>query len=295
MSSQEVQSGFVECDAGLRLKWEAIGSGPTLICCNGVGVSTFFWKYVVEHFSNNYQVVLWDYRGHGASEQPAGPTDCELSIESAARDLGLVADAVGSEEAVILGHSMGCQVALERYHQAPDRVAGLGLMFGSAGRVLETFFDRSSSIRVHKLLTRVTDRVGPRANDIVRALMRSPIAWPVTRRLRMVDPLYARREDFLPYLDHLGVIDTRLFLHMVEEAHSHDAFPWLSEVEVPTLVIAAENDKFTPMHVSERMVDALPQGELMVLADGSHAAIIEQPDTINHRLERFLDEIEFSP
>jgi pimeloyl-ACP methyl ester carboxylesterase len=293
LMSPNPRTGFVECDAGLRLWWQSVGSGPTLICCNGVGVSTFFWKYVVEHFSPHYQVVLWDYRGHGQSEQPTDLDSVELSIEASARDLGLVAEAVGAKNAVLLGHSMGCQVALERYHQAPDSVSGLALLFGSAGRVLETFFDRSSSVKIHQAVMAAADRLGPRANKIMRALTRSPVAWSVTRRLRMVDPDYTRREDFQPYLDHLGVIDSRLFLHMVQEANRHDAFSWLSEVAAPTLIIAGENDKFTPLHVSERMVSELPRGEIMVLADGTHAAIIEQPETINHRLGRFLSEISF--
>ncbi len=290
MSPPSTKHGLVECDAGLRLYWEAWGTGPAIICCNGVGVSTFFWKYVVEHFSPNYQVVLWDYRGHGKSEAPSSIPDCDLSIQACARDLGRVMEALELKDAVLLGHSMGCQVALERYHQDPRSVQGLGLFLGSAGRVLETFFDTNKSVRIHGLLRRLVNRMGPRANELVRPLMRSPAAWPFTTRAHLVDPDYASREDFQPYLDHLQVIDTRLFLEMVGQAHNHDAFPWLHEVQSPTLVVAAENDRFTPMHVSERMVGSLPNAEIMVLADGSHAAIIEQPQTINHRLERFFDE-----
>ena len=69
----------------------------------------------------------------------------------------------------------------------------------------------------------------------------------------------------------------------------HDLTEFLPSCERPVLVIAGENDLFTPLHRSERMADLLPNSELFVLAEGSHAAIVEYPDTINRRIERFLD------
>ncbi len=44
------------------------------------------------------------------------------------------------------------------------------------------------------------------------------------------------------------------------------------------------------MWCSEKMVEDTPDAELLVLADASHAALIEQPETINHRIERFIAE-----
>ena len=277
-------------EGGLRLYWRATGSGPTLICCNGVGVSTFFWKYVVEQFSDRFQVVVWDYRGHGRSDSPLHPDASDLSIGACARDLGLVQDAVGSDTAVLLGHSMGCQVILERAVQRPSRVAGLVPMLGSAGKVLDTFYDSPRSAQVFKLLYATSELLGDRVNSFIRPLMKTPLAWRVAQRAKMVDPYYMTKDDFAPYLDHMGSIDTRLFLAMVAKAHEHDAFPHLPDIEAPTLIVAAENDDFTPLWLSEKMVAELPNAELIVLADGSHAALMEQPHTINHRVERFLSE-----
>ena len=287
----EMRSGFCQTDDGHHLFWQAAGSGPdTLICCNGVGVSTFFWKYVVQHFSSTHQVVVWDYRGHGRSDRPSDIAGLDLSIPTTARDLGRIMDAVGCEKAVLFGHSMGCQVALERTLQAPETVMGLVLMQGSAGRVLETFYDSQYSRGTIKTIARIANRLGDRVNRIARPLVRSPFAWSVTRRIRAVDPFYTSREDFEPYLEHLADLDLRLFLSMVQEADKHDAFPHLGEIQAPCLVIAAERDDFTPLWLSERMARELPNAELLVLADGSHAALIEQPETINHRVDRFFQQ-----
>src|SRR2546429_9709616 len=59
--------------------------GLPIVCCNGIGVSTFFWKYVERHFAPERPVILWDYRGHGQSGHP--PTLDNLTIEQNADDL----------------------------------------------------------------------------------------------------------------------------------------------------------------------------------------------------------------
>jgi 3-oxoadipate enol-lactonase len=100
-----------------------------IVCSNGVGVSTFFWDYVGEYFSKTHRVVIWDYRGHGASGRPADART--MTMSSLADDLARVLDANGIERAVLLGHSMGCQVILEFARLFPDRVLGLVPMLGS--------------------------------------------------------------------------------------------------------------------------------------------------------------------
>src|SRR5882672_6638931 len=100
-----------------------------IVCSNGVGVSTFFWDYVGEYFARDHRVIIWDYRGHGASGRPSDPTT--LTMAAIADDLARVLDANGVERAVHLGHSMGCQVILEFQRLFPDRVSGLVPMLGA--------------------------------------------------------------------------------------------------------------------------------------------------------------------
>lgn len=194
------------------------------------------------------------------------------------------------EPAVAIGHSMGCQVVLELRRRHPERVRALVLMLGTAGRALETFFDNPNSPRVMRTVDRIARLIGPRINNIVHPWLESPLAWVVATRMQLVDPYYTRREDLEPYLEHLNSLDLRVFLRSVLAINDHDAWGLLPEIERPVLVVAAENDQFTPMWCSEKVAATAPGAELMVLADASHAALIEQPETINHRVERFLRE-----
>ncbi|MFN7135022.1 MAG: alpha/beta fold hydrolase, partial [Myxococcales bacterium] len=97
-----------------------------------------------------------------------------------------------------------------------------------------------------------------------------------------------RRDDFMPYFHHLGVMDPVVFLRTLASAAAHSAWDDLPGIRVPTLIIAGERDRFTPMWLSERMHGAIPGSELLVVPSGSHTAPIELPELIALRIERFL-------
>ncbi|MCO4743460.1 MAG: alpha/beta hydrolase [Proteobacteria bacterium] len=284
-----IQSGFAQTDDGLGLYWRSVGEGPPIVCCNGVGVSTFFFKYVVRHFRKNFRVIVWDYRGHGLSGTPADVRGSDLSVEQNARDLALVLDTAGvSEPAILMGHSMGCQVILEFAKQQPARVAALVPMFGTFSRPLDSFMDSPYSRRAFSILNAVAKIGGRNTARMMRPIYASPLSFAVGRGTGLVDKYYCQRRDLENYLDHMVHLDPHVFLRMCELMADHDLTDFLPTCDAPTLVIAGENDLFTPLHRSEKMAELLPFSELFILAEGSHAAIVEYPDTINRRVERFL-------
>ena len=287
-----VRTGFATTDDGLQLHWRAVGQGPPIACCNGVGVGTFFWKYFTRAFADRFTVVTWDYRGHGRSDRRIDPREMDLGVPRHADDLAAVLGAVcgRAESALLVGHSMGCQVALETRRRHPDLCAGLVLILGTAGKALETFYDSDRSPAFFRLAHRFVFAFGNASNEIVRPLLESPLAWFVARRMKLVDPFYAPREDMLAYMHHLATLDLPMFIETVVRTNDHDAWDLLPAIDRPLLVIAAENDKFTPLHISRRIQQQVPGSDLLVLADASHAALIEQPDTINRRVARFLEE-----
>ena len=263
----------------------------TLVCCNGVGVSTFFWKYIVEHYRQRFQVMLWDYRGHGRSGSPVDIERADLTVERSAEDLQCVLDAAGIQTPIVLlGHSMGVQVILEYYRRYPDVVRALVPMFGTYGRPLDSFMGLRHARRAARYLSRAILLGGKRSSRLLHPITASPLAYAIGRRTGLVDRYYANRSDVHKYLEHLNKMDPRVFARMVDLIADHDLEPFLPEIDVPTLVFGADQDLFTPLECSLKMARDIPNAELLVLADGSHAAIVEYPDTINRRLDRFLAE-----
>lgn len=70
----------------------------------------------------------------------------------------------------------------------------------------------------------------------------------------------------------------------------HSAEDVLEKVKVPTLVIAGERDIFTPLWLSEEMADRIPGAQLLIIPQGSHAALVEQPQLLCLAVEKFLRE-----
>jgi pimeloyl-ACP methyl ester carboxylesterase len=294
-------TGFARADDGLELYWRVTGpddpSAPAIVCCNGVGVSTFFFKYVVDHFRDRYRVVTWDYRGHGRSAPPPEPVDdADLSIARCSADLACVLAAAGvTAPPLLVGHSMGCQVILDyavRHGAGGSGVGVRGLvpMFGTFGRPLDTFLDSKWSKPAFGVLHRLARAGGKAGARALLPLYDSPVAFAFGGLTGLMDRHYAGRADIDKYLEHLAALDPRVFLRMVSQAAEHTVEPHLGTLRVPTLVVAGERDLFTPLHRSYFMANQIPGAELLVLADGSHAAIVEHPDAINLRIERFLAE-----
>lgn len=286
-----VRTGFAHTDDGFQLYWRAVGEGPPLICCNGVGVSTFFFKYIAAHFSDRFQVVLWDYRGHGRSTSPSNPESADLSIERNALDLEAVRNAIGiTDPAILVGHSMGCQVILEATRMFEANTRALVPMLGTFSRPLDTFMDSPYSLPIFRMIKRVADMGGKGGSRALLPIYANPLAFRVGGATGLVDKHYAMKRDIDKYMEHLVHMDPRVFLRMVDLIADHDLTDFLPTIDSPTLVIAAERDVFTPLHRSHAMARAIPQAEILVLAEGSHAAIVEHPETINYRLDRFVQE-----
>jgi pimeloyl-ACP methyl ester carboxylesterase len=275
-----VTVGFATAADGAQLSYRADGEGETaLVACNGIGVSTFFWRSIAEHFSTSCAFVTWDYRGHGRSPVPARPQDA--SIAQCAGDLFAVMDALGLERAVLLGHSMGAQVILEAYRQHRDRVQALVPVLGASGKVVP-------QPALARIVIELGERYAPVFEALLRTGLRTPGLWQVLRALRVVHPDLCPREEFEPYFEHLAGLDLRAYFALARDLLSHDATGLLPSVEVPALVIGGERDLFVPQARSRELAAKIPGAELLMLREGSHAALVEQPELVALTLEKFL-------
>ena len=94
----------------------------------------------------------------------------------------------------------------------------------------------------------------------------------------------------MPYLQQMVKVDFSLFTRMLAKVDQHTAEDLLPRITVPTLILVGERDTFTPPAVGYAMADRIPGAEILVLAEGSHAALLEHADETNQRVETFLRE-----
>ena len=242
------------------------------------------WRYL-RHDVGDRRVIHAHYRGHGRSAQPREKT--RLSIADLADDMDAVLEDAGVERAVLAGHSMGVQVALETYRRHPSRVVGLILLCGAPSHPLRTFRGTGTLERVLPEIERWILRAPHAINRLKRVLMPTRLAFEVAGRLEINRDLI-EVGDFMPYLEGLARIDVRLFVAMLAEAGRHSADDVLPTIDVPTLVVAGARDGFTPPDRSRAMADAIPGSELLLVEDGTHTAPIERPQVVDEAVARFL-------
>jgi pimeloyl-ACP methyl ester carboxylesterase len=277
---------YCRADDGTSLYYTDRGSGePALALCDGILCDGFIWKYVEPHFAAKNRVVHMHYRGHGRSGPPGDPD--RIGLDAHADDLVCVLDRAGVDRAVILGHSMGAQVALETFRLYPERVAGLVLCCGAAGRVLATFHSNGLLKQFFPaLLDGVTRR--PEFARAIWSRLPADLGFQIARLMGEVHRARMRREDLVPYLQHMVKVDFSLFTRMLARVDQHSAEDLLPHVTVPTLILVGERDTFTPPAVGYKMADAIPGAEIFVLPEGSHAGLLEHPEETNRRIEDFL-------
>src|SRR5205807_203830 len=116
-------------DKNIKLSQNRADAVKTFLVRQGVNRK----QLISEGYGPTHTFVTWDYRGHGQSPVPEHPEN--MTVALCARDLRTVANAVGAERAVLLGHSMGAQVILEAYREESARVQALVPMLGAAGQV----------------------------------------------------------------------------------------------------------------------------------------------------------------
>src|SRR6478752_3600745 len=98
------------------------GQGPNgVVLIHSLAMDRRFWQPVAERLASHAPVLVYDCRGHGESDKPAGP----YTVELFARDLADLLDRVGWSSALVAGASMGGCIALAFAAAYPARTAAL--------------------------------------------------------------------------------------------------------------------------------------------------------------------------
>lgn len=296
--SVEVNEGWITTPDQARLFYRTRGEGQPIIFCNGIGVSAnSFWSEIVLPLSHDYQVINWDYRGHGYSDPPHHASS--VSIRSCAEDLRYLMHSLGIEKAVVVGHSMGVQVCFEFYRWFPQYVKALIPVLGTYAHPFNDFLRLSQSPvvfrKIYRWVTqnpRLTKMVWPRLLDDMWARPFTNLSSRLFRKWGMaIHPDYCPPEELMYYLAHLKVMCPITFFHLANSMQEHSAEDILETIDVPTLIFAGEKDIFTPVEASYKMKSLIPNAQLEVVKEGSHAAIAEQPEAFWKSMDRFVSSL----
>lgn len=264
--------------------WGERGALTPALLCDGIGCDGYVWRYLRDDLGPRFGLHP-HYRGHGRTAAPRDPA--RVTVEDLADDVASVLDDALVDRAVLIGHSMGVQVALETYRRHADRVAGLVLVCGASSHPLRTFRGSAMLEDLLPTIQKWIQRMPGVINKVTRTLLPTRLAYEVASRLEIRREL-VEPADFMPYLEGMARIDTRLFVAMLSAAGQHSTDELLPAIAVPTLVVAGGRDGFTPPERSRAMAEAIPDAELLEIPNASHTAPIERPHLVDWTIRDFI-------
>ncbi len=113
---------------GIEHCYEFTGEGPnTIVWIHGIGSNHDTWNDVLPGVPG-FRHLAYCVRGMGDSAKPAGPYDLELW----AADCAALLDALGVDQAIVAGHSMGGAIAQRVAIDYPHKLKGLFLLATSS-------------------------------------------------------------------------------------------------------------------------------------------------------------------
>ena len=250
-----VNAGAVSLDYELR------GQGPPLLMINGFRRSRVVWlEPFLAALEKDFQLVLFDNRGTGNSDQPQDG----YSMEAFADDCAGLLGALRIPRAHVFGTSMGGMIAQRLATRHPQRVHGLALGCTNFGK---------GSVPPER-------RIG----ELLRMLPSATMdAREVAYRQEEAYVVDAFRAANRPLLDHLFEIVNAnpTPVHAVKghlaAIDGFDGWGDLGAIQAPTLVITGAEDRLIPAENSRRIAKQIPGAQLTLLPDCAHFFWVEKP------------------
>ncbi len=268
----------VTVDDGVTLAVEVAGSGPGLVLVHGFGGAKEDFADHRDLFARDHTVVIFDHRGHGASDAPEDPA--AYSFDRLRADTLAVADAAGLDHFRLLGHSMGGMVVRRLAVDRPDRVDALVMMDTSPGPI-PGFDPELIEIGAQVALNE--------GKDALKALldMASPLDTPAYKRVLLERPGY---QDFCDRKwDDLSHVMWASLARAI--ANQPDELDAMRAITMPVLVIVGEQDEAfrEPARLTAAAIDG---ARLDVIPDAGHSPQFENPDAWFCALDGFLSSLD---
>lgn len=268
--------GFVRGAGGVELFYRDWGSGRPVVFVASWSLPSDSWGCQMLALAEaGYRAIAFDRRGHGRSLDPGGGYD----FDTLADDIAAVLDALDLREAVLVGHSMGCNEIL-RYlsRHGGARVAGAVLLGTMTPFALKTednpdgidaaFFEDFRARLTTGFPQWIEDNMVPFVHAETPAGMKN---W--VRQMALGASLQAL------VACHRSLVQT-------------DFRPELARIEVPVLLIAGELDASAPPDLTARpTARLLPNARLRVYEGAPHGMFVTHMAQVKRDLLEFAETI----
>ncbi len=239
------------------LEWGAPDAQPILLL-HGGHQSAHSWDLVSLHFAQKYRIIALDQRGHGDSEWARNGDYSNLTM---AQDAQAFVAAVGLQNPIIMGHSMGGRNTLLMTRTNPDYpgalvIVDVGPETIEAGRKTISNFVKQNEIfdDLEHFIRNVREYDPYRSREHIERTVKYNM-------LERADGKYISKCDYRRWRGEIEVHDEN------RDAISLDD---LASFEMPVLIVRGANSNILADDAAERFRDALPKGNLVTVPNCGH-------------------------
>jgi 3-oxoadipate enol-lactonase len=282
-----IQQRELTASDGTRIGYQVSGDGPCVVLANGLGGRYMAFTHLYRALEG-YKTICWDYRGLYSSGAPADRRANTMAHHVA--DLVEILAAEQVTDVVLVGWSMGVQLAFETVKRHPERVRGVLAINGTYGHAFHTVMGSRLIGQIIPMLLRLVRAQAGLVGRASKFVAASDALITAMKRVGMVSEsvdVAIFREVAAGFKD----LDWVIYSDLLQRLDEHDARDVLAQIAVPLTIITGDRDLLTPPSTAELIHRAVRGSRLVVIQRGTHYTPVEYPAIIVDELGRLLDRI----
>lgn len=263
---------------GTEIYYEKLGSGtPIFIMHGGLGLDHEYFRPFLDSWADFAQIVYYDHRGNGRSS--AVDDWSTVTLDTFVEDAEALRKALGYEKIIVYGHSFGANIAVLYALRYPENLDGLIISDTSPNMSympeVPNTINLNAFVAMGKLFTSLAkdnDQLGERWFAATPLLYGSnvgeEVAADIHKRIHYNADAFNRGGELLP---------------------TYDVSERMSEISVPTLILAGNHDFLSGSAAHEDFASAISNSELLFLENSAHFPFISEPEEFESAVHAWLD------
>jgi 3-oxoadipate enol-lactonase len=252
-------------DTTIRYWTAGPDTAPTVVFLHGATLDHHAWDPQVAALRERFRIVVPDLRGHGDS---AGHFDFETAVE----DILVLLDHLVVDKVVLVGLSLGANIAQAVVRRAPDRV--LALVVADATCNTATRHPLAATAGVTALRMQALQSPAAFARQTARATADDP---EVQQYVLDVNANRSSRET-------VDILSSLLTTALAPDPEYR--------LPVPTLLVHGDHDRIGDIAASLRTwAQRDPNARYAVIPHAGHASNLDNPDAFTAVLDAFLADV----
>ena len=261
------------------------GTGyPLFVVHGGPGLDHHMFGDYLDPLTDQYRLILVDLRANGLSDMCSTET---WTLQQMAKDLVLLAEAMGLQEYAVLGHSYGAFVVLQNAVDYPGHasqtIVSSGLPSAKYLNAVWKNLEQFEPVELREQVTKSWEREKVvQTRTEVDQLLHDQLPF------QFGDPLDTRIAEFEQRT--AGGVNSPDVLRFFANADygGIEVEDKLANVTHPVLVLTGRGDRTCSMEGAEAMAQGLPDAELVIFENSGHMTYVEENEKYLKVVRGFL-------